>query len=112
MYSLSFEFRSSSFEKLLRLGEELVFQYGGVNRPMAAQGRGVLPVKSTCAVSAKPDGTLSFNFSSRAVQAMMLDSVIEAEAVNDELANRMKTNRTESLKGRDICSRLSHEAPR
>ena len=109
MYSLSFEFRSSSFEKLLKQAEEMVFQYGGVNDPLIAYGRGVLPVKSACAVSAKPDGTLSFNFSSRAVQEMMLESVIEAEAINDELADRMKKNRSASLKGSDICSRLSHE---
>jgi hypothetical protein len=109
MYSLSFEFRSVVFEKLLKQAEEMVFQYRGVNHPLIAHGRNVLPVKSASAVSARPDGTVSFNFSSRAVQAMMLESVIEAEAINDELADRMKANRSASLKGWDICSRLNHE---
>ena len=109
MYNLYDELRGASFEQILKQSEELLFLFSSVNRPMGTRGRRVLPVQSAISVCARPDGTMSFNFASRAVQAMMLDAVPEAEALCDELGRKMQLNRAHGRKGRETFGKLGSE---
>lgn len=109
MYESSLDFRNLAFDQLLKQANELLFEYRSVNRPNAARGRRVLPVQSEFSVSAHPNGMMSFNFASRAVQAMMLDAVPDAEAMRDELGRRMVLDRGQARKGRETFDRLGRE---
>lgn len=52
---------------------------------------------------------MSFNFASRAVQAMMLDTVPEAEALSDELGRRMVENSAHAKWGCGLSEGLERE---
>jgi len=109
MSYLEEDFRRVSFDYLLRRAEELLFQYESVNQPLLAVGAGVLPAKSRVSISASVNGQLAFNFCSRAVQAMLLDAVPEADAIGDELGHRVAGSHVWASRGRNVCEKLNRE---
>jgi len=109
MYTSEADYKNLAFDQLLKQASDLLFEFRSVNRPLAARGRRVLPAQSEVSICAHPDGKISFNFASRAVQAMMLDAVPDAEAVRDELGRRIATSREQARKGRETYDKLGRE---
>ena len=103
------DFQNASFAHLLEQAEDYLFQYSCTNRPQEAYGVGVLPVNSTACVAASREGGVAFNFASKAVQGMMVYELPDAEAVIEELMQRMMLVENYRKAGEQVGLRLSME---